>query len=87
MNAGSGTAVAAPEFLTARLILHPFASDYLRHDDYARLCELVGGPVAAATRAGLATLTSDLAVALQDADPNLARLLEDVSQRPRSGIR
>ena len=49
--------------------LQPFASDYLPADEFARLCELVRGPVSAATEASLSTLTSELSAVTDAVDP------------------
>jgi hypothetical protein len=60
--------------------VEPFASDYLSADEYERLCDLVQGPVDAATDDALATIAREL-VSLAEGDPELRRRLETAEHR------
>lgn len=62
-------------------IVEPYASDYLSPADYERVCELVRGPVEAATDAALEALLEALAPALGGADPDIVARVEAIRRR------
>jgi hypothetical protein len=58
-------------------VVEPYASDYLSADEYRRVCDLLRGPVEAATDTALGALAD----ALTPGDPAIAARLETIRRR------
>ncbi len=82
---GRGRVAGAIHALALDLV-DPYAQNELCSDDWDCLCELVRGPVEAATNAALNVLIESLEDTLPRADPRLVERIELVRRRSALGI-